>query len=313
MAHKPLPGSHPGPTGRLLGYARVSTDDQATDAQTDELRAAGCATIYQEHGSGASRARPELARLMREIRPGDVLVVVRLDRLARSVSHLLEVIERLEESGAHFRSLRDPIDTSTPQGMFSLQVLGAVAQLERALISERTKAGIRAAQARGRLPGNPGLRARDPAAIAKAAQARNRVFTGDVIASMDRWLPTVRRMRPQYPWEDVVRVLNQGDGARWTTERLRRAVRRAVRERLADAKLLEKTPRRPPEDRLMMLVAGIAMANPEMSLRAIGAQLEAMRERTPRGGRQWAASSVKNLLDQAEQLGLAPMAGARAE
>ena len=313
MARRPLPGSNVGPTGRLLGYARVSTEDQATDAQTDELRAAGCAAIYQEHGSGASRARPELARLMREIRPSDVLVVVRLDRLARSVSHLLEVIERLEDGGAHFRSLRDPIDTSTPQGMFSLQVLGAVAQLERALISERTKAGIKAAQARGKLSGNPGLRARDPAAIAKAAQARNRVFTGDVIASMDRWLPTVRRMRPQSPWEDVVQVLNQAGGARWTTERLRRAVQRAVRERLADATLLERAPRRPPEDRLMMMVAGIAMANPEMSLRAIGAQLEAMRERTPRGGRQWAASSVKNLLDQAEKLGLAPSIGNRAE
>ena len=146
MARRPLPGSPAGLTGRLLGYARVSTEDQATDAQTDELGAAGCATIYREHGSGASRARPELARLMREIRPGDVLVVVRLDRLARSVSHLLDVIERLGESGAHFRSLRDPIDTSTPQGMFSLQVLGAVAQLERALISERTKAGIKAAR-----------------------------------------------------------------------------------------------------------------------------------------------------------------------
>ena len=312
MVRRPLPGPPSRPTGRLLGYARVSTEDQATNAQTDELHAAGCAAIYQEHGSGASRARPELARLMREIRPGDVLVVVRLDRLARSVSHLLEVIERLEESGAHFRSLRDPIDTSTPQGMFSLQVLGAVAQLERALISERTKAGIKAAQARGKLSGNPGLRARNPAAIAKAAQARNRVFTGDVIASMDRWLPTVRRMRPQYPWEDVARVLNQADGARWTTERLRRAVRRAVREGLADAKLLDRTPRRPPEDSLMMMVAGIAMANPEMSLRAIGTQLEAMRERTPRGGRQWAAS-VKNLLDQAEKLGLAPSIGNRAE
>ena len=89
-----------------------------------------------------------------------------------------------------------------------------------------------------RKTGNPGLRARDPAAIAKTAQARNRVFTGDVIASMDRWLPTVRRMRPQYPWEDVVRVLNQAERARWTIERLRRAVRRAVRERLADANLL---------------------------------------------------------------------------
>ncbi len=98
---------------------------------------------------------------------------------------------------------------------------------------------------------------------------------------------------------------NQADGARWTIERLRRAVRRAVRERLADA-TLERTPRRPPEDRLMMMAAGIAMANPEMSLRAIGAQLEAMRERTPRGGRRWAASSVKHLLDQAERLGLTP-------
>src|SRR5271157_3092387 len=219
--------------------------------QCDELRAAGCATVLEEHASGADRSRPVLARLLRDIAAGETLVVVRLDRLARSVSHLLSVIEQLEASGAHFRSLRDPIDTSTPQGMFSLQVIGAVAQLERALISERTKAGIKAAQARGRLSGNPGLRARNPAAIAKAAQARNRVFTGDVIASMDRWLPTVRRMRPQYPWEDVVQVLNQAGGARLTTERLRRAVRRAVRERLADANLLERTPRRPPEDRLM--------------------------------------------------------------
>ena len=305
MTRAPLPA---GPPGRLLGYARVSTEEQATDAQTDELGAAGCAVIYQEHGSGASRARPELARLMREISRGEVLVVVRLDRLARSVSHLLAVIEELEDKGAHFRSLRDPIDTSTPQGMFSLQVLGAVAQLERALISERTKAGIRAARARGRLPGNPGLRARDPTAIAKTAAARDKVFTGEVIAGMDRWLPTVRQMRPTSPWEDVVRVLNQQDGAKWSVERLVRAARRAVREKLADAGLLKRAPRRPPVDRLMMLAAGIAMADPNMSLRDIGAQLEAMRERTPRGGRQWAASSVKNLLDQAARLGL-PAAG----
>ena len=306
MPKRLLPSLSRAPTGRLLGYARVSTEDQATDAQTDELSAAGCATIYQEHGSGASRARPELARLMREIRAGDVLVVVRLDRLARSVSHLLDVIERLEAEGAHFRSLRDPIDTSTPQGMFSLQVLGAVAQLERALISERTKAGIKAARARGKLPGNPGLRAGDPKAIAKVAAARDRVFTGEIIASMERWLPTVRRMRPAYSWEDVAHSLNMQGGQSWTIERLRRAVRRAVRERLAEPKLLERSPRRPPADRLMMLVASIAIANPDMPLRAIGAQLEAMRERTPRGGRQWAASSVKHLLDQAKALGLEP-------
>src|SRR5580658_2410233 len=165
MAAKPRKTALP---ARLVGYARVSTEEQGTDPQVDELRAAGCETVLEEHASGADRTRPVLARLLREIRAGETLVVVRLDRLARSVSHLLAVIEQLEASGAHFRSLYDPIDTSTPQGMFSLQVLGAVAQLERALISERTKAGIRAARARGRLGGNPGLRARDPAAIAKA-------------------------------------------------------------------------------------------------------------------------------------------------
>ena len=118
MARRPLPGSSGGPTGRLLGYARVSTEDQATDAQTDELHAAGCAEIYQEHGSGASRARPELARLMREIRPGDVLVVVRLDRLARSVSHLLDVIERLEESGVTFVRCATPSTLPRPKACF---------------------------------------------------------------------------------------------------------------------------------------------------------------------------------------------------
>lgn len=292
-------------TGRLIGYARVSTEEQQTDAQIDELERAGCASIIQEHGSGASRARPELSRILKEIRSGDVLVVVRLDRLARSVSHLLEVIERLADKGAHFRSLRDPIDTSTPQGMFSLQVLGAVAQLERALISERTKAGIAAAKARGRMPGNPGLRAKDPAAIRKAAQARDRVFTAEVLATMDRWLPTVRRMRPDSPWDDVVRVLNQDSAAPWTVERLRRAVRRAVRERLADARLLQRAPRSPPEDRLMMVVASLAIANPDASLRTIASQLERMREKTPRGASRWSASSVKHLLDQAAKLGLA--------
>jgi DNA invertase Pin-like site-specific DNA recombinase len=292
-----------GPVRRLVGYARVSTEEQATDAQVDELRAAGCQIIHQEHGSGASRARPVLARLMREIGAGDVLVVVRLDRLARSVSHLLAVIEELEALKAHFRSLSDPIDTSTPQGMFSLQVLGAVAQLERALIAERTKAGMKAAKARGRLAGNPGLRERNPEAIRAASQARERVYIGDLIASASTFLPIVRRLRPQHSWDDVVRVLNQR-GQSWTIEKLRRAVRRLVRERMAEAELLRRSPRRPPEDRLMTLVAGIAIADSDLSLRDIAAQLERMRERTPRGGRQWAASSVKSLLDQARRLGL---------
>ncbi len=285
---------------RVVGYARVSTDDQGTDPQEDELRAAGCDVIYREHARGNVRARPELARLLAQIQPGDVLIVVRLDRLARSVSHLLETIDMLDGKGAHFRSLRDPIDTSTAQGMFSLQVLGAVAQLERALISERTKAGIAAARARGREPGNPGLRRRDKAAIAKTVAARNRRHMTDLMASMDSWMPTVLRMRPDQPWEDVVRVLN-ANGVQWTNERLRRSVKRLVRERLADDSLLKRAPIGRPDDRLLTVVEGIALANPDLSLRQIATQLETMRERTPRGGHRWSASSVKNLLDRAQE------------
>ena len=105
----------------------------------------------EEQASGGSRTRPVLARVLDQLRAGDSLVVVRIDRLARSLSHLLEIIDRLETKGAHFRSLQDPIDTASPQGKFTLQVLGAAAEFERALIRERTKAGLRSAKAAGRI------------------------------------------------------------------------------------------------------------------------------------------------------------------
>jgi DNA invertase Pin-like site-specific DNA recombinase len=298
----------PRPLTRQIGYARVSTDDQVHDAQIDELRAAGCDRIYQEHGSGASRARPVLTKLLGELTAGeltagDVLVVVRLDRLARSVSHLLAVIEDLEERGVHFRSIRDPIDTSTPQGMFSLQVLGAVAQLERALIAERTKAGIKAAKARGRLPGNPGLRERRPEAIKAVSKAREKLYLDELVASAQTWLPLVQQLRPQHSWDNVVRVLNRR-GHDWTVERLRRAVHRLVREKLAEKELLTRSPRRAPEDHLMKLVAAIAIADPDLSLRDIAAQLDQMGERPVRGGKKWQPSSVRDLLDEAHRFGL---------
>ena len=303
MAKAPPNPSSRRPQGRLIGYARVSTDEQATEAQEMELRSAGCDTIVQEHGSGASRARPALAKLVREIGAGETLVVVRLDRLARSVSHLLEVIEDLTAKGAHFRSLRDPIDTTTPQGMFSLRVLGAVAQLERALISERTKAGIRAAKAKGRRPGNPGLRERRPEALAQLTAAQKAAYGARIQATANQWLPTVRRMRPDHTWDDIARVLKQR-GLDWTPERFRRAVKWLVSEHLADASLLRKSPPRLPEDRLMTLVAGIHSSNPELTLREIAIQLERLHERTPRGGSKWSPSSVKNLIDRARRSGL---------
>ena len=290
--------------GRLIGYARVSTEDQGTDPQRDELFAAGCATVHEEHASGADRSRPVLAQLLRDIRPGETLLVVRLDRLARSVSHLLAVIEKLEAKGAHFRSLCDPIDTTTPQGMFSLQVLGAVAQLERALIAERTKAGLQAARRRGRVGGNPGLRARDPAVIRKVRARRDKAHLDGILAQLDAWLPTVRRMRPGQPWGDVVRVLNRGQAGPWTVERLRRTVRRLVSEGIIEASLLDRAQPQRSDDRLIRLLAGIKAAAPDRTLQQIAAQLETMRERTPRGGTRWHPSSVKHLLGRAERLGL---------
>ena len=300
---KAVKANPPPPQPRLIGYARVSTEDQLNDAQIDELRAAGCHRIHHEHGSGASRARPVLAKLLKDLSAGDVLVVVRLDRLARSVSHLLDVIEDLEKRDVYFRSLRDPIDTSTPQGMFSLQVLGAVAQLERALIAERTKSGMQAAKARGRLAGNPGLRERRPEAVRAVSAARNRAYLDELIVSAQTWLPTVRQLRPQHSWDDVARILNRR-GHDWTVERLRRAVQRMVREKLAEPELIKRSPRRQPEDHLMRLVAGIAIADPDLSLRDIAAQLDQMHERPPRGGRKWQPSSVRALLDEARRFGL---------
>ncbi|HEV7309979.1 recombinase family protein [Ensifer sp.] len=288
---------------RLIGYARVSTGEQAHDAQLDELRSAGCHRIYEEHGSGTSRTRPVLARLLGELTAGDVLVVVRLDRLARSLSHLLQVIEDLVARGVHFRSIGDPIDTTTPQGMFSLQVLGAAAQLDKALVAERTKAGIEAAKARGKRPGNPGLRERRPEAIKAVSKARDKLYLDELMASAQKWLPMVRQLRPQHSWDNVVEVLNRR-GQDWTVERIRRAVHRLVREKLADQDLLTRSPRRPPEDHLMKLVAAIAIADPGLSLRQIAAQLDQIGEQPARGGKKWQPSSVRNLLDEAHRFGL---------
>src|SRR3954451_6186823 len=143
-------------------YARVSTGGQSVQRQVDELRKASCAEILEETASGADRSRPVLAALLRRIRRGETLVVVKLDRLARSLEHLLEVVRTLEAGGAFLRVLGDPIDTATPQGRFMLQMLGAVAEFERALIRERVTSGLARAAREGRRGGNPGVVARDP-------------------------------------------------------------------------------------------------------------------------------------------------------
>ena len=297
--------SRPKSAMALIGYARVSTEEQQTDPQFDELR-----RLPRDLRGARLRRQPQPRRacaLPGADRPGDTLVVVRIDRLARSLSHLLEVIERLRAKGAHFRSLGDPVDTARPQGIFTLQVLGAAAELERALIRERTRAGLRAAKARGRVGGNPGLRARDPAALRRIAASRAASYLADLLPGLDDWLPVVRRLRPERPWDEVVRAVNAALPAgrrRWTQDRLVRAVRRLVAEGLADPALLAPAPRRPAADRLVAIVAGIARSAPHLTLRAIGAELARLRERTPRGGLHWSPSSVAHLLERARKAGL---------
>src|ERR1035441_6200096 len=134
----------------LIGYARVSTDDQDTAAQVAALRAAGCERMYREKASGGRWDRPELLRLMDHLRKGDVLVVWKLDRLSRSLRDVLTIMEKLAEAKAGFRSLTEAIDTTTPAGRMMMQMVGAFAEFERSMLKERTKAGLDAAREEGR-------------------------------------------------------------------------------------------------------------------------------------------------------------------
>lgn len=150
----------------LIGYARVSTVDQNPQLQLDALAAAGCERIFTEQASGAKADRPQLDAVLEYIRPGDVLVVWRLDRLGRSLQHLIATVTELGGRGVGFRSLTEAIDTTTAAGRLLFHVMGALAEFERELIRERTLAGLAAAAAAGRTGGRPGL----SAATVSAAQ-----------------------------------------------------------------------------------------------------------------------------------------------
>ena len=139
----------------IIGYARVSTEDQHLDAQISALEAAGAERIWSEKISGSKRARPELDRLLDQLRPGDVVVVTKYDRLSRSLQDLLTIVEAVRAKGAGFRSLAEDIDTTTPAGRLVFHVFASIAQFERERISERTKEGLIAARKRGRIGGRP--------------------------------------------------------------------------------------------------------------------------------------------------------------
>lgn len=137
----------------IIGYARVSTQDQSPALQTDALVAAGCEQVFHEKATGATRERPELVACLRTMRKGDTLVVWKLDRLARSLKDLVEIIDDLQKRGVGLRSLTEAIDTTSTGGRLVFHIFGALAEFEHSLIRERTIAGLAAARARGRRGG----------------------------------------------------------------------------------------------------------------------------------------------------------------
>jgi DNA invertase Pin-like site-specific DNA recombinase len=155
----------------LIGYARVSTDDQNTKLQLDALTRAGCKRIFEEKASGAKNDRPELARAIAIARDGDALVVWKLDRLGRSLPHLIATIKELAAAGIGFRSLTEAIDTTSSGGKLIFHIFGALAEFERDIIRDRTNAGLKAARAEGRLGG----RRRDDR---RRHQARKNAYEG---------------------------------------------------------------------------------------------------------------------------------------
>jgi DNA invertase Pin-like site-specific DNA recombinase len=166
----------------LLGYARISTGDQHPDLQVDALKAAGCYRVFVDTASGALAARPALNQLLDQLRPGDTLVVWKLDRLGRSLRHLVDTIAALADRGVGFRSLQEQVDTTTPGGKLVFHIFAALAEFERDLIQERTSAGLAAARARGRTGGRPALMTEPKIRLAREMYA-SKQYTVAAIAS----------------------------------------------------------------------------------------------------------------------------------
>ena len=170
----------------LIGYARVSTQDQTLALQQDALRASGCTQIFTDTASGAQTERPGLAEAISHCRKGDTLVVWRLDRLGRSLTHLIDTITALNEKGIGFKSITEAIDTTTSGGKLIFHIFGALAEFERDIIKERTNAGLTAARARGKRGGRPKLtpHARK-VALAKALYSDQKTTIPEILKTLN--------------------------------------------------------------------------------------------------------------------------------
>ena len=168
----------------LIGYARVSTADQTLALQEDALQQAGCERIFRDVISGGTRERPGLTEALGYVRAGDVLVVWRLDRLGRSLGHLIEVVQGLQDQGIGFQSLQEQLDTTSAGGKLIFHIFGALAEFERSLIRERTHAGLAAARARGRVGGRPPLLTPEKIRMAQQLMANPDMTAQQVAAAL---------------------------------------------------------------------------------------------------------------------------------
>ncbi|MBS2533276.1 recombinase family protein [Catenulispora sp. NF23] len=168
------------PAGHLIGYARVSTGDQDTQLQMDALNAAGVARIFTDTASGKNADREELTKMLDYAREGDTIVVYKLDRLGRSLIDLVTIVDALRERGIGFKVLTgalSAVDTTTADGRLFFQIIGAMAEFERSLIKDRTRAGLDAAKAQGRVGGRPKALSDDMATVARARRAKGESVT----------------------------------------------------------------------------------------------------------------------------------------
>jgi DNA invertase Pin-like site-specific DNA recombinase len=188
----------------LLGYARVSTIEQDASLQLDALRAAGCLKVFTDKASGSLDRRPQLDRLLDQLRPGDTIVVWRLDRLGRSLKHLIQLIEDLAEKEVGFRSLTEGMDTTTSGGKLVFQIFGALAEFERSLIRERTMAGLAAARSRGRVGGRPPVMTPEKIKVARDLYRARELTVEEIAKTIGVSRKTVYRHLVDSPRRDEI-------------------------------------------------------------------------------------------------------------
>lgn len=282
---------------RKIGYARVSTDDQDCANQRTELEANGCDVVYSDMISGTKRARPSLRAAMAVLRPGDTLMVVRLDRLGRSMMTTKLIIDEIERAGAALASLHDKFDMSTSSGRFMRDIIVRIAEYERDLIVDRTKAGLDEARKRGWIPGNPAVRRKDPVVMSKIAASRSVTLDERARLEAADWIGIVRARRPAMSWIDVHRIIQN---RHYTAKRplhlakMMRIVKRLVS--LGDLPRKAMDRRQVQQNETAAIIAkNIRIENPDISLRKLGEELT-LRGHSPLRARQWSPETVRRLL-----------------